>query len=146
MKVEEWTPLKIPVLNVSFKFNNNEITLYGIHTLPPTGKKYISIRNEMLKKIQKIAGDNNKHLIIAGDLNTSVFSFAFKKYINSTKLQDAQTQNKIYKGTWNAKHPFFMRISLDHVLYSEHLESSNFVIGNSFGSDHLPVFVNITTK
>lgn len=64
----------------------------------------------------------------------------------STKLKDAQTQNKILKGTWNAKHPFFMRISLDHVLYSEFLGSSEFRIGNSFGSDHLPVFVNISTK
>ena len=145
-EVEKWTNLEIPVVKACFKLNNNEIVLYGIHTLPPTGHEYISIRNEMLKKIQGLAHSNNKNLIIAGDLNTSAFSYAFTQYIKSTKLKDAQTQNKILKGTWNAKHPFFMRISLDHVLYSEFLGSSEFRIGNSFGSDHLPVFVNISTK
>ena len=142
-------PYYIEQVKACFKLNNNEIVLYGIHTLPPTGHEYISIRNEMLKKIQGLAHSNNKNLIIAGDLNTSAFSYAFTQYIKSTKLKDAQTQNKILKGTWNAKHPFFMRISLDHVLYSEFLGSSEFRIGrigNSFGSDHLPVFVNISTK
>lgn len=145
--IEKWTNLEVPVIKVSFKFNNQEIILYGIHTLPPTSIEYLNIRNEMLENIAHLANKfSNRNLIIVGDLNTTQYSYAFKKYITNSKLIDTQTANKIFRGTWNTRHFGFMRIALDHVLISQNLQCSQFKIGNNIGSDHFPIFVKITTK
>ncbi len=143
-KIETWTDYEVPVITAEIKSNGNILKIYGVHTLPPTGNEYFRVRNEMLSKINEIFSDSNHPLIIAGDLNTSVYSISYKKYIKSSNLKDAQILAKTLKGTWNAKHFPFMRISLEHVLISPEIKIQSFDIGKNFGSDHLPVFVDLS--
>ena len=143
-KIETWTDYEVPVITAEIKSNGNILKIYGVHTLPPTGNEYFRVRNEMLSKINEIFSDSNHPLIIAGDLNTSVYSISYKKYIKSSNLKDAQILAKTLKGTWNAKHFPFMRISLEHVLVSPEIKVQSFDIGKNFGSDHLPVFVDLS--
>ena len=143
-KIETWTDYEVPVITAEIKSNGNILKIYGVHTLPPTGNEYFRVRNEMLSKINEIFSDSKHPLIIAGDLNTSVYSISYKKYIKSSNLKDAQILAKTLKGTWNAKHFPFMRISLEHVLVSPEIKVQSFDIGKNFGSDHLPVFVDLS--
>ena len=142
-QIEKWTELEIPVIKAEFKIDKSEVILYGIHTLPPINNEYLKIRNQMLQKINKISNSTKQKIIIAGDLNTTRFSHAYQEYLQKSNLIDTQVQNKNISGTWNAKHPGFMRISLDRILISPTLVSSNFKIGKDIGSDHLPIFANI---
>ena len=143
-KVEFWTDYRIPVVTAEIKIHNKNIWIYGIHTLPPTGRVYFKMRNEMLEKIETIVKKHqNKGVIFAGDLNTTVYSVSYKKYIKKSGLADAQVNAKTIRGTWNAKHIPFLRIPLEHVLLTPDLKSSAFTIGSDFGSDHLPVFVDL---
>ncbi len=143
-KIETWTDYEVPVITAEIKSNGNILKIYGVHTLPPTGNEYFRVRNEMLSKINEIFSDSKHPLIIAGDLNTSVYSISYKKYIKSSNLKDAQILAKTLKGTWNAKHFPFMRISLEHVFISPEIKVQSFDIGKNFGSDHLPVFVDLS--
>lgn len=142
--IETWTDYEVPVITAEIKSNGNILKIYGVHTLPPIGKQYFRVRNEMLSKINEIFSDSKHPLIIAGDLNTSVYSISYKKYIKSSNLKDAQILAKTLKGTWNAKHFPFMRISLEHVFISPEIKVQSFDIGKNFGSDHLPVFVDLS--
>ena len=143
-KIETWTDYEVPVITAEIKSNGNILKIYGVHTLPPTSNEYFRVRNEMLSKINEIFSDSKHPLIIAGDLNTSVYSISYKKYIKSSNLKDAQILAKTLKGTWNAKHFPFMRISLEHVFISPEIKVQSFDIGKNFGSDHLPVFVDLS--
>ncbi len=143
-KIEDWTDYEVPVITAEIKLYGEVLKIYGVHTLPPTGSEYFRVRNEMLAKISELSNDSNiEKFILAGDLNTTVYSVSYKKYIKSSNLKDAQTLAKTMKGTWNAKHFPFLRISLEHVLLSPDLGVKSFVLGKDFGSDHLPVFVDL---
>ena len=144
-KIEDWTDNEVPVITAEIKLYGKVLKIYGVHTLPPTGSEYFKVRNEMLAKIIELSNDSNVHkFIFAGDLNTTVYSVSYKKYITSSNLKDAQILAKTMKGTWNAKHFPFLRIPLEHVLISPGLKVQAFEVGKNFGSDHLPVFVDLS--
>ena len=145
-KIEEWTDYGVPVISIELKSVDNSILkIYGIHTLPPTGREYFRVRNEMLAEINKIASSNSgEKIIFAGDFNTSIYSVSYKNYIKNSNLNDAQILAKTLKGTWNTRHFSFLRIALEHVLIPADVKLNSFQIGRDFGSDHLPIFVNLS--
>lgn len=136
-EIEYWTEAEVPVIHAALI---NDIEIYGIHTLPPVNENYFKIRNKMLKQINEIS---DKKVIICGDLNTTVYSPSYKKFVGAANLQDAQIAAKNVSGTWNTRHFPLFRIPLEHILYSEHFSFKNFYIGKNFGSDHLPIFATI---
>jgi len=137
-KIEYWTDAEVPVIHAVYA---DDIEIYGIHTLPPVSKKYFETRNEMLKKINELA--LKQKIIICGDLNTTIYSPAYRNFISSTNLNDAQIKAKNIYGTWNSRHFPIFRIPLEHILFSENLYLKSFSIGEDFGSDHLPIFTEI---
>lgn len=142
-EIEYWTNFEVPVIKAEIKRGKNLYTIYGVHTLPPISKNYISTRNEMLSKISNNIEKNN-NVIVGGDLNTTIYSHAYRKIISQKRIQDAQTISKNQKGTWNTKHLPFFRISLEHVLYkNSNIQIQSFECGANFDSDHFPVFVNL---
>lgn len=143
--IELWTDFEVPVAVADLQVFSKKLRIYGIHTLPPTGKDYFRVRNEMLKKINTISSqDSSYNLIFAGDFNTTIYSNSYKKYIKSTDLNDCQILAKNINGTWNALYIPIFRISLEHVLISPKILMNSFKIGKNFGSDHLPVYVELS--
>ena len=143
--IEDWTDYKLPVINVKIQKDEKVFRVYAIHTLPPLLKEYFIIRNEMFEKINHIVQDDNKNLIIAGDLNSTTFSPVYKKYIKSLPLNDAQTKaGNIHIGSWNTFHPPFLRVTVEHILTSKDIRVKSYKNGNNIGSDHFPVFAELT--
>lgn len=69
----------------------------------------------------------------------------YREFISKHEISDAQTVVNNNKGTWNTRHLPFFRISLEHVLYKNpNIEIDSFKCGSFFGSDHFPIFVNIS--
>ena len=142
--IEFWTDNEVPVVVTNLYTNSNHVKIYGIHTLPPTGKEYFAIRNQMLEKINlDTLQEPNSNLIFAGDFNTTIYSKAYKQYLKSTDLKDCQILAKNLKGTWNTKHLPFFRIPLEHILISPNIHLKSFKVGKDFGSDHLPMYVEL---
>lgn len=143
--IEDWTDYKIPVINVKIQKDDNIFIIYAIHTLPPLRKDYFIKRNEMFEKINYIAKKENKNLIIAGDLNSTAFSPVYKKYIKSMPLKDAQTEaGNIHYGSWNTFHPACLRVTVEHILTSKDIRIKSYKNGNNVGSDHFPIFTELT--
>ncbi len=143
--VVKWTELEVPIIKTQIKPGNEIYTIYAIHTLPPTSRDYLAKRNEMLANITKITA-TKKNIIIAGDLNTTIYSRAYRKNISGAGLKDSQAETSTLSGTWNSRHLPFFRISLEHVLTSQNIKTTSFRLGKFFGSDHFPIFVNIELK
>lgn len=143
-RIEEWSEYNLPVAAAKIIKDNKEIQIYAVHTLPPLKKDYFLIRNEMFKQINQIIKSNSENLIIAGDFNSTSFSYAYKKYIKSTKINDAQTlTGNIREGSWNTYHFPILRITVEHVLSTKDITPVSYKQGNFFGSDHFPVFVEL---
>lgn len=145
--VEFWTYHEVPVIFAKVKKGKNEIAFYCVHTLPPVNTEYITVRNKMLQNINKIlnnARKNEDNVIIAGDFNTTIFSPAYKKYIdsplNSKVVYDAIRYMSKIQGSWNAYHPPVFRVTLEHVLSIPPVIPLETELGNHIGSDHFPIF------
>jgi len=94
----------------------------------------------------------NNHIILAGDLNMSMWSPYYRRLINKTGLHNTRKGfgilpswriPKTYKQipNWLA---FFLRIPIDHCLVSRGFEVRNTSIEIETGSDHLPLIVNLS--
>lgn len=144
MDIEFWSEYKLPVAKAKVNIGERKINIYAVHTTPPLKKDYFRVRNEMFKQMNKIIKNNPNNLIIAGDFNSTTFSPSYKKYIKSTKINDAQIlAGNIHIGSWNTMHPALFRITVEHVLSSKDLKPVSYKQGNFFGSDHFPVFVEL---
>lgn len=142
-EIEEWSDYGIPVINALINKDNKLIRIFAVHTLPPLKKEYYKARNQMFENIKNI-NTQNTSLIIAGDFNSTAFSPSYKKYIKSKNMNDAQTtKGNIFEGSWNAYHPAFMRITVEHILSSTDLVPLQYKLGNKIYSDHFPVFVEL---
>lgn len=141
-KVEFWGDYLVPVITAEI----DNIEVYCVHTLPPVNKEYIKTRNEMLQKIGHILGSapmKDQNVLIAGDFNTTLFSESYyfaNPPLNSYPIYDAVKYLPKYKGSWNAYHLPFFRITLEHILTTHKIVPTKVYFEKQFGSDHLPVF------
>lgn len=107
---------------------------------------YLDARNKMLRKIREIldkASSKGENVLVAGDFNTTIFSRAYSLAnppLNFHPIYDAVKYLPKYKGSWNAYHPPFFRVTLEHILTTQNLVPKKVYFDKRFGSDHLPVF------
>ncbi len=95
---------------------------------------------EEIANIISLLADTNK--ILVGDLNTSPYSSYFKKLEKISKLRSFMKGRGI-SGTWPDFLPSLLRIPLDHVLVSNHIEVLERNVKPDLGSDHLPVITKL---
>jgi len=94
----------------------------------------------MLEILSKIIKSNQQNLIIAGDLNTTVYSYAYKKTLKNSGINNT---NNLFTGSWPAHFPVFLRIKIDNILVAGNITVQKFKTGKNTGSDHLPIFAII---
>lgn len=144
-EVEFWGDYSVPVITAKV----GDIKIYCVHTLPPVNLEYLNARNKMLQKIGRIlksASTNSENVIVAGDFNTTIFSKAYNftnPLLNSYPIYDAIEYLPKYNGSWNAYHPPFFRITLEHILSTQDIVPAKVYFEKRFGSDHLPVFAEL---
>lgn len=130
----------VPSIIADVIFPDGTITLIGTHPLPPIGGTYSAHRNSQLKELAAVAKNQRKPVLLMGDLNTTPWSPYFKKLLSDADLRDS-TKGFGFQPTW--RHPVrFIKIPIDHMLYSNGIRVWNRVIGSDVGSDHLPVILD----
>ena len=146
-EIEKWTEAEIPVISAQMQHNGRKFKIYAVHTLPPVSREYIEIRNEMLAEIKNIIEDNkNIPLVIAGDLNTTVYSSAYKRHIASSRISDAGVLKGSHKGSWHAHFIPFLRLPIEHILVNSNVKVNSYKLGKYFHSDHLPIYAHLDFK
>ncbi len=96
----------------------------------------------LTKEINQIEGP----VVVAGDFNSTGWSFAMNKFTDDTGLirhsQGLLTYPKLlYLDGWRETIPF---LSIDHILASEEVFMQNIGTGEQTGSDHLPLYAQFS--
>ena len=132
----------IPYIRGSFKLKENFFTLFGVHLASPVGKHRTDLRNKQLASLAEEIQKNNQPTVVIGDFNITPWSSHFEEFIQKTRLRDTRKGLGFYP-TWLAQFPP-LAIPIDHGLTSISIKVGSFSLGNSFGSDHLPVILDFS--
>ncbi len=119
------------------------VTLALAHVRAPTGPAKARLRNAQFGKIAEMLRlDGGEAKILVGDLNTTPWSPYYRQLAETTGMQNAALGYG-YEPSWPSGFSL-LKIPIDHCLVSEGLRVANFRIGADFGSDHLPIVIDVT--
>ncbi len=132
------------VVSLVFKLliNGKKYNILAAHTAPPIGIKRFRQRNMHLRGISNWASNQNGSTLVLGDLNTTPFSYSYKKFLEISRLNDPREQRG-YLATWGPIGLFGFQIPIDHILLSNDLEAASLSVGPDIGSDHRPLIAVI---
>lgn len=130
-----------PTIVATINYGCNHCVLVATHTLPPASPGYFSQRNQQLADIAEFVNDSNHSSIVIGDLNLTMWSYYYGKFLDDSGLKDARKGFGI-NPTWPTMIPP-LYIPLEHCLCSSDIEVLDFRTGQRIGSDHLPLVVDL---
>ena len=118
------------------------VALLGIHPLAPTTEERSALRNAQLGFAGDWSSDQDGPHLVAGDFNTTPWSYAFRRLLATTRLRNSQKGFGI-EASFPTVSFFAFRVPIDHLLHSEELVVSDRRIGPDMGSDHFPLVVDL---
>ncbi|MGK7893307.1 MAG: endonuclease/exonuclease/phosphatase family protein [Xenococcus sp. (in: cyanobacteria)] len=127
--------------------NQSNFVLVAAHSYPQLyyGHEGWQIRNKQLEEgIGNQLGTINKPVIVAGDLNITMWSSQYKKMIFNSGLHNTRQGFGILptQSSYFLDIPW-LAIPLDHFLVSKDILVKNMTTGSNIGSDHLPIIVDV---
>jgi len=112
-----------------------KVTVVALHPRSPTSPEWILERDGYLRALGEDLAVRSGHLIVAGDFNTTPWSYAFDLLAAPPGLNRSSL---IPLGTWPA--PYHrLGVPIDHILTSNGLGFLQYDVGPDLGSDHVPV-------
>ena len=96
---------------------------------------------EQMRRLSEYIGDYDGILIAAGDFNSGLWSWHYKKLLKATGLRNVRDGFGIL-GTW----PSFMgplRVAIDHIMVSSQAEVIRCWTVSGTGSDHSALIADI---
>ncbi|MEO1351817.1 MAG: endonuclease/exonuclease/phosphatase family protein [Cyanobacteria bacterium J06635_15] len=127
------------------------VNLLATHPLPPAKSSFFQAHNRQLDLVSQYIETLEGPVILAGDLNTTMWSPYYKRLANKTRLNNARDDFGILP-TWPTKGTYhripgwltsLFLIPIDHCLISSELDATNIYTGADTGSDHRPLIVDL---
>lgn len=137
-------PRDLPSLSVEVDFDGTPLTVVGTHPSQPLGSANYAARNLQLAAIGDLVAATPGSVVLAGDLNVSVWAANYEALESRSRLVNARQGFGVLP-TWPTHLPFAM-IPIDHVLLSRDLAAVDTRIPDAIGSDHLPLVVDIARR
>lgn len=135
--------LDIPAISAFCDYEGKVFEIICIHTTPPTNQTYFKNTQKITQDLADYIAENGHNAIIAGDFNTSHYSYNYKNFIKTSKMKDLSS---IFHPTWPTFLLFPFRITLDHIFITKSFAVRDYAIGKNIGSDHLPIWAEISFK
>lgn len=135
--------LDVPAISAFCDYEGKVFEIICIHTTPPTNQTYFKNTQKITQDLADYIAENGHNAIIAGDFNTSHYSYNYKNFIKTSKMQDLSS---IFHPTWPTFWLFPFRITLDHIFVTKSFAVRDYAVGNNIGSDHLPIWAEISFK
>ncbi|WP_205431292.1 endonuclease/exonuclease/phosphatase family protein [Flavobacterium arcticum] len=119
------------------------VMLYGIHPTPPspTENERSTERDKELLLIADIVKEQDKPVIVIGDLNDVAWSHTTSLFLKMSGLLDPR-RGRGFFNSFHARYPF-LRFPLDHAFISPAFKLNKIKRLDSYGSDHFPIFIEI---
>lgn len=134
----------LPSIMADLSIEGNKIRLIGTHPMPPLGSEMLSMRDSQMDDMASFIKNQNVPVILAGDLNMTMWSPDFETLMKRTGLHNARRGFGIIP-TWPVKMPFLM-IPLDHFLHDSSIFTESIRSGPDIGSDHFPIIAEFVMK
>lgn len=118
------------------------VTVLAIHpTVPLTKFKFVN-RNRQFEASAKLLKQIEGPKLLVGDLNCTMWSPYFVRLAKDSGLRDARLGFGL-QASWPQPLPAIMRLPIDHCLVSEEISVEKISIGETTGSDHRPLVVEL---
>lgn len=138
---EKWT---CPSLQIDITLNNKTVSIIGTHPYSPINKRRTKGRDIQFHHLSNYIRNLNNDIILLGDFNTTTWQKEFKELIKEANLLDT-TDKFGFQPTWPTNLPSFLRLAIDHILYTKGIYVTNKFTGEKLNSDHLPIVTDFTT-
>lgn len=120
---------------------HGELGVLGVHTpRPGDGRREIE-RDRALAAIPAALRALPAATVLLGDCNATPWTPAFTAMRRAAGLGAGTTRD--HHPTWPANFPWPLRIPIDHVLGTPAVDVVDAEVGDSFASDHLPLFATV---
>lgn len=133
-----------PMALATVKIGNRQLRIAGVHLLSPMDPKRLDIRNQQIREIGEFLSTDSVPTILVGDFNCVPWSAFLSDLLTQTGYRDSR-QGFGYDGTWYANR-IFLRIPIDHAFVSPQVHVHSRTVGESAGSDHFPVIVEVSVE
>ncbi len=147
VEFREFGMFRLPLMVLTGRIGDESIRLFASHPPPPLGAALSRERNgQLLGLANEISAIDGDHIVVAGDLNTTVWSHALNPLVEKAGLRDAQ-RGRGYLPTW-APPPYarWIGVPIDHTLVSEGIEVQDRYVGPWLASDHWPVHTRLALR
>lgn len=118
------------------------IRILGIHPLSPITAERAAIRNAQLEWAAGWAAATTGPAIVAGDLNATQWSHAWRSFVSDTGFGDS-TRGFGLQPSFPIDGNPLVRVQIYHLLHSDHLVTVDRRLGPRLGSDHAPLIVRL---
>ena len=118
------------------------LSIVCTHPKPPLLPGPFTLRNDQLDQVADLIERLPRPLVLAGDLNTTMWSPWFRRLSERTAMRSVRRGFGVL-ASWPAALPGFMRIPIDHVLVTDDVSVTACRLGAPTGSDHLPLIVDL---
>lgn len=134
-------PIELPALKLRWE-DAGAAQLWLVHPFPPLGGEGSGWRNEQLADLaERVRGETAT--IVAGDLNATPWSTAYRALRRDTGLLDASAHGWPWP-TWSGPNVLAaLAIPIDHVLHGSDWVARRHAVGPDIGSDHRPLRVEL---
>ena len=140
-RIMEFGDAGVPTIVATFADPAGAYTVIATHPVPPKGPDYTRDRDAQLLAIAEFVAASPLPCIVAGDLNATPWSAAFRDLVTRGSLVDSALGRGV-QATWNAR-AWAPRIPIDHVLVPPGTAVLRRAVGPDVGSDHFPVEAEI---
>jgi len=141
IQVHDFSQNQTPSISANSSINGKEVLLLATHPFPPMNQIITQQQKYHFDAISRFIKKSSKPVVLAGDLNTTQWSSAYKNFINSSSLKNTR-QGKGILASWQVGS--VLQLPLDHVLISQNINTLKIETTKSIDSDHLPIYVELS--
>lgn len=131
---------RIPAIKTRLRHGSRELTIIGVHLVPPVNRQRASLRNRQLAALPRLVKETDGLTVLMGDFNATPWSPYFRRLLYATGLRDSSYGKGLHP-TWPARF-FPLWMPIDHFLVSATIEVIDKSVGPHVGSDHYPILMN----
>ena len=132
----------IVAYSFDIRLDTQVVTILSIH--PSNPLKNFGLRDRELAVVARWVKAQKNPVIVTGDFNITPYAYAYKYLLRDTGLLDVRKGRGI-NGTFHSRLPAFLRIPIDHTLYSEQLAVVDYKTAHINNTDHRATVVTIGT-
>jgi endonuclease/exonuclease/phosphatase (EEP) superfamily protein YafD len=124
-----------------FLFGGQKVLLVASHPPAPDNRTKWNLRNEELARLADDVTLSQIPVLVAGDLNSTPWSGYFQRLMETANLEDSEIGHGV-QPSWSTRMPLPL-VPIDHCVYTKQMGVITRRIGPNFGSDHLPLVLEL---